>query len=108
MVNDYAQALDDAQVVHRGLIRELDHPESGAIRVIGPPWTMTRPQAEPTPPPLLGEERPEQPAALVSEQACGHLGLMVESRVCEQPVERGDRTRLGVVRPVDDSRQAGL
>ena len=55
MVNDYAQALDDAQVVHRGLIRELDHPESGAIRVIGPPWTMTGPQAEPTPPPLLGE-----------------------------------------------------
>jgi crotonobetainyl-CoA:carnitine CoA-transferase CaiB-like acyl-CoA transferase len=55
MVNDYAQALDDAQVVHRGLIRELDHPESGAIRVVGPPWTMTGPQAEPASPPLLGE-----------------------------------------------------
>ena len=55
MVNDYAQALDDAQVAHRGLIRELDHAHSGAIRVVGPPWKMTGPQAEPTPPPLLGE-----------------------------------------------------
>ena len=53
MVNDYAQALDDPQVAHRGLIRDLDHPESGAIRVVGPPWTMTGPQADPTPPPLL-------------------------------------------------------
>jgi crotonobetainyl-CoA:carnitine CoA-transferase CaiB-like acyl-CoA transferase len=55
MVNDYAQALDDAQVAHRGLIRELDHPVSGAIRVVGPPWTMTGPQSDPTPPPLLGQ-----------------------------------------------------
>lgn len=55
MVNDYAQALGDAQVAHRGLIRELDHPESGAIRVVGPPWTMTGPQAGSTPPPLLGQ-----------------------------------------------------
>ena len=59
MVNDYAQALDDAQIAHRGLIRELDHPYSGTIRVVGPPWTMTGQQADATPPPLLGQHGEE-------------------------------------------------
>jgi CoA:oxalate CoA-transferase len=54
-VNDYAQALEDPQIAHRGLLRELDHPTSGKIRVVGPPWIMSSSQTRIEPPPLLGQ-----------------------------------------------------
>lgn len=54
-VNDYLQALDDPQVAHRGLVREVEHPASGAIRVVGPPWAMSATQSPLRAPPLLGE-----------------------------------------------------
>lgn len=59
LVNDYAEALADPQVKHRGLLREFVHPVSGPIRVVGPPWIMTGAQAEMTPPPLLGQHTEE-------------------------------------------------
>ena len=55
LVNDYAQALQDPQVAHRGLLRELDHPTAGKIRVVGPPWRMSATHTEMRPPPRLGE-----------------------------------------------------
>ena len=55
LVNDYAQALADPQVAHRGLVHELDHPVSGSIRVVGPPWAMSSTVSRLTAPPLLGE-----------------------------------------------------
>lgn len=55
LVNDYLQALEDPQVAHRGLVRTLDHPTSGAIRVVGPPWKMTVTESQLSAPPLLGE-----------------------------------------------------
>ncbi|MBI4193723.1 MAG: CoA transferase [Betaproteobacteria bacterium] len=59
LVNDYAQALEDPQVAHRGLIHELDHPRSGKIRVVGPPWKMSETQAKLQQPPLLGQHNDE-------------------------------------------------
>ncbi|MGZ5091132.1 MAG: CaiB/BaiF CoA transferase family protein [Burkholderiales bacterium] len=59
LVNDYAQALEDPQVVHRGLVREVEHPTSGKIRVVGPPWRMSSTQTEIKPPPVLGEHTAE-------------------------------------------------
>jgi crotonobetainyl-CoA:carnitine CoA-transferase CaiB-like acyl-CoA transferase len=59
VVNSYSEALSDQQVRHRGLIRELNHPTSGRIRVVGPPWIMSGDQAESKPPPLLGEHTGE-------------------------------------------------
>ncbi len=58
-VNDYAQALEDPQVTHRGLLREVEHPVSGKIRVVGPPWRMSRTQTEIDAPPLLGQHTKE-------------------------------------------------
>lgn len=55
VVNDYARALKDPQVAHRGLIREVEHPVSGEIRVVGAPWIMSGAQADVKPPPLLGQ-----------------------------------------------------
>ncbi|MDP6279525.1 MAG: CoA transferase [Nitrospinota bacterium] len=59
LVNDFAEALDDPQARHRGIVCELTHPASGPIRVVGPPWIMTGAQAEMTPPPLLGQHTEE-------------------------------------------------
>ena len=59
LVNDYEQALKDPQVEHRGLLHEVDHPVSGKIRVVGPPWRMSSTQPEIGPPPLLGEHTAE-------------------------------------------------
>lgn len=58
-VNDYAQALEDPQVAHRGLIHELEHPRSGKIKVVGPPWKMSETQTRMQPPPLLGQHNDE-------------------------------------------------
>jgi len=59
LVNDYGQALADPQVAHRGLIRMLDHPVSGEIRVVGPPWIMSVTRTEMAPPPTLGQHTAE-------------------------------------------------
>jgi len=58
-VNDYAEALSDPQVEHRGLVQNIDHPTSGLIRVVGPPWKTTAEESPVTPPPLLGEHTEE-------------------------------------------------
>lgn len=59
LVNDYAQALEDPQVAHRGLIREADHPRSGKIKVVGPPWKMSETSTTLEAPPLLGQHNDE-------------------------------------------------
>ena len=58
-VNDYTQALRDPQVAHRNLVRELEHPVSGKLRVIGPPWIMSSTHDDMRPPPLLGQHTGE-------------------------------------------------
>ncbi len=58
-VKNYIEALEDEQIQYRGLVREVDHPISGKIRVVGPPWIMSGAQAEIQPPPLLGQHYKE-------------------------------------------------
>ena len=58
-VNTYLEALADEQVAFRGLVRALDHPASGEVRVVGPPWLMSGAQAGMTPPPLLDQHAEE-------------------------------------------------
>lgn len=59
LVNSYVDALQDKQVKHRGVVREVEHPVSGKIRVVGPPWVMADTSLEPTAPPLLGQHTNE-------------------------------------------------
>jgi crotonobetainyl-CoA:carnitine CoA-transferase CaiB-like acyl-CoA transferase len=54
-VFNYRDALDDPQIQHRGQVRTLDHPASGEIRVVGPPWKLDGEDAPAFTPPLLGE-----------------------------------------------------
>lgn len=59
LVNSYIEALQDEQVTHRGVVREVEHPVSGKIRVVGPPWIMDDTRLEPTAPPVLGQHTNE-------------------------------------------------
>jgi crotonobetainyl-CoA:carnitine CoA-transferase CaiB-like acyl-CoA transferase len=58
-VNNYEEALSDIQVAHRGLVHAVDHPDSGRIRVVGPPWIMTDNRVKVFAPPLLGQHTAE-------------------------------------------------
>lgn len=68
LVNSYVEALQDEQVSQRGVVREVEHPVSGKIRVVGPPWVMTDTNLEPTAPPLLGQHTNE---VLLDWLGCG-------------------------------------
>lgn len=59
LVNSYMDALRDEQVIHRGIVREVEHPASGKISVVGPPWIMANTRLQPTAPPLLGQHTHE-------------------------------------------------
>lgn len=58
-VNDYLQAVEDPQVKYRGLVKEIDHPTTGRIRVIGAPWKSSDGDRIPEAPPLLGQHTAE-------------------------------------------------
>lgn len=58
-INDYAEALDDPQVHHRGQVRTIEHPVSGPIRVVGPAWAMSGYDPPMAAPPLLGQHSEE-------------------------------------------------
>lgn len=54
-VNTYLEAVADPQVAHRDLIKEVLHPISGAIRLVGAPWRMNGDEEKIAAPPLLGQ-----------------------------------------------------
>jgi CoA:oxalate CoA-transferase len=55
-VNSLAEALTDAQVVHRRMVREVSHTVGGTIRVLGNPIKFSRSQEDEfTSPPTLGQ-----------------------------------------------------
>jgi crotonobetainyl-CoA:carnitine CoA-transferase CaiB-like acyl-CoA transferase len=58
-INDYKDAAEDVQVAHRGLIRTLEHPRAGPIRVVGPGWRISGTETPMAPPPLLNQHMDE-------------------------------------------------
>jgi crotonobetainyl-CoA:carnitine CoA-transferase CaiB-like acyl-CoA transferase len=55
-INTIGQALGDAQVLHRGMVQEVDHATAGRIRVVGIPVKMSgTPPAIRAAPPTLGQ-----------------------------------------------------
>ncbi|WP_460993552.1 CaiB/BaiF CoA transferase family protein, partial [Sinomonas soli] len=54
------QALKDPQVLARGMVAEVEHPEAGPLKVVNCPVRLTRtPAAVRTAPPLLGQHSDE-------------------------------------------------
>jgi crotonobetainyl-CoA:carnitine CoA-transferase CaiB-like acyl-CoA transferase len=82
-INDIGQVFEDAQVRHRGMIVDVDHPTAGRVRLPGIPvkfgGTPARVQG---PPPNLGQHTDEilrdvldlSPAAIQELRASGALG----------------------------------
>lgn len=59
-VNDYEDLVQDPQVIHNGIIKEIRHPVAGTYKAIGTPIEMS--ETPPTirrPAPLLGEHNEE-------------------------------------------------
>jgi crotonobetainyl-CoA:carnitine CoA-transferase CaiB-like acyl-CoA transferase len=57
---DIEQLLDDPHIQSVGLIRDMDHPSEGRVRMVGPPsrWSLTQPDIH-SHPPRLGENTRE-------------------------------------------------
>jgi formyl-CoA transferase len=53
-INTVAQALDDPQVLARAMVREVDHPTVGRIKLLGPVPKFSRSETTVTAPPPLG------------------------------------------------------
>lgn len=79
LVNDYVGALEDEQVRHRGLVRRVEHPASGSIRLVGTPWIMSDTDMDPRPPPLLGQHTAEVLSEWLGSGASQHDRLEVSS-----------------------------
>lgn len=59
-INELADVFADEQIVHRGMVRDLDHPLSGKIPQVATPIKYSKTDLEyKTPPPLLGQHTDE-------------------------------------------------
>jgi crotonobetainyl-CoA:carnitine CoA-transferase CaiB-like acyl-CoA transferase len=59
-VNDIAAALANEQVVHRGMVREIEHPVAGAMKVLSNPIRLSStPIEDYVAPPLVGQHTDE-------------------------------------------------
>jgi formyl-CoA transferase len=57
---DYAEVFADPHVVARGVVREIQHPTAGKVRVVGPPVKLSQTPAEITrPSPYYGQHTAE-------------------------------------------------
>ena len=56
-VRTVGEALESEEVAARGMVRTVDHPSAGPLRVIGSPYRFSKtPVVEPVAPPLLGAD----------------------------------------------------
>lgn len=60
IVNDIAGALSNPQIQHREMVREIEHPVSGSLKVLSNPIRLSEtPITDYTPPPLVGQHTDE-------------------------------------------------
>ena len=59
-LNDFDAVVADPQVVHRGMVREMDDPEAGTLRFVANPMRLSEtPPTYDRPPPHLGQHSAE-------------------------------------------------
>lgn len=59
-INTFDRVFNDPQVLHLGLVKEVDHPAYGKVKVVGPPATFSESAIGiQSPPPMLGEHNEE-------------------------------------------------
>jgi len=65
-INTIDQTFKDPQVLHRGMVQEVDHPTAGRVRLVGIPVKFSdSPGAVAQAPPLLGQHTAEVLGALL-------------------------------------------
>ncbi|KAF5905288.1 succinate--hydroxymethylglutarate CoA-transferase isoform X1, partial [Clarias magur] len=86
-INSIQQVFSDPQVVHNGLILELDHPTSGRISVPGPAVRFNSFEFDrPAPPPVVGQHTVEVLKGILGYRSHGYevLGEHWEVLSCFQ------------------------
>jgi crotonobetainyl-CoA:carnitine CoA-transferase CaiB-like acyl-CoA transferase len=59
-INTVDQVFEDRQVLHRGMVREVEHPTAGTVKLVGIPVKFSETPGEiRLPPPLLGQHTAE-------------------------------------------------
>jgi crotonobetainyl-CoA:carnitine CoA-transferase CaiB-like acyl-CoA transferase len=58
-VNDFARALSNEQVLARGMVIEVEHPQGGCVKMPGNPVKLSEQTDTYSPPPLLGQHTEE-------------------------------------------------
>ena len=59
-INTIDQVFADPQVLHRGMVQEIEHPTAGRVKLVGVPVKFSRTPGEiRLPPPVLGEHTDE-------------------------------------------------
>ncbi|MEO3754235.1 CoA transferase [Streptomyces sp. B6B3] len=99
---DYAEVLDaDPHVRARELVREIDHPAAGRVRVLAPPLRLHRtPATVRTHPPLLGEHTEEILAELREGTSAAGSAVAGSRSAGEVRVRRdGDVVRVVLSNP---------
>ena len=81
-VYEYGDLEHDEQVIARGLVTSIEHPEAGAIRTIRSPIRMSGAHAEPlAAPPLLGQHSEEVVRGILGHSAEEFDALVAEAVV---------------------------
>lgn len=74
-INTVDEVFQDAQVLHRGMVQEVEHPTAGRVRLVGIPVKFSESAGEiRLPPPLLGQHTAE-----VLRERCGLDEARVEA-----------------------------
>jgi len=59
-INSFDRVFSDPQVLHLGLVKEVEHPYYGKVKIVGPPATFSESKIGiQSPPPMLGEHNQE-------------------------------------------------
>jgi crotonobetainyl-CoA:carnitine CoA-transferase CaiB-like acyl-CoA transferase len=59
-INTFDRVFDDPQVLHLGLVKEVEHPKYGKVKIVGPPARFSRSAVGiQSAPPVLGEHNQE-------------------------------------------------
>jgi crotonobetainyl-CoA:carnitine CoA-transferase CaiB-like acyl-CoA transferase len=59
-INAFDRVFSDPQILHMGLVKEVEHPHYGRVKMVGPPATFSESAVGiQSPPPMLGEHNQE-------------------------------------------------
>jgi crotonobetainyl-CoA:carnitine CoA-transferase CaiB-like acyl-CoA transferase len=81
-INTVDQVFQDPQVLHRGMVQEVEHPTAGRVKLVGIPVKFSAtPGTIALPPPLLGQHTDEVLGGLLGLDAAALAALRSEGAI---------------------------